>query len=287
MTAKINTTVLMSGPDFMSDASAINPYMVKDAPIDIAGAKAEHQAILECLQSAGVRVVQVLPPADCQDGVYTANWALVRGDKAVLSTLPAARKDEEAYAEKVLKDLGKTVFKVPNGLHFSGQGDALPCGNYLFMGSGYRTDPAAHQFVADTLGYQAVSLRAVPKRNFFGLPVKNKDSGWPDSFFYDLDLALSVISPTLIAWCPQAFTPASRAKIRSLKDLEKVEVSFSEAKRAFACNLVSTGKTVIMSAHAPNFKAQLESRGFKVLTPEIKELAKGGGYIRCTTLTLE
>ena len=30
----------------------------------------------------------------------------------------------------------------------------------------------------------------------------------------------------------------------------------------------------------------LESRGLRVFTPEITELAKGGGYIRCTTLTL-
>jgi N-dimethylarginine dimethylaminohydrolase len=41
-----------------------------------------------------------------------------------------------------------------------------------------------------------------------------------------------------------------------------------------------------MSALAPKFKAKLESLGFKVITPEITELAKGGGYIRCTTLTL-
>jgi len=50
---------------------------------------------------------------------------------------------------------------------------------------------------------------------------------------------------------------------------------------------VSTGETVIMGAHAPVFKAELESRGFTVVTPEITELLKGGGYIRCTTLTLD
>lgn len=277
----------MSGADHMAGESAINPYMIKDAPIDRAGAQAEHQAIKEALRSAGVSIVQVPAPADCQDGVYTANWALVRGNKAVLSSLPNARKGEEPYAEKVLRDLGKTIYKVPEGLRFSGQGDALPCGNYLFLGSGYRTDPAVHQFVADTLGYQAVSLRTIPQRNWFGLPVKNKDSGWPDSYFYDIDLALSVITPKLIAWCPKAFTRASQAKIRAINDIDKIEVSFDEAKHAFACNLVSTGKTVIMSADAPDFKAALEGHGLKVVTPEIKELAKGGGYIRCTTLTLD
>ena len=41
-----------------------------------------------------------------------------------------------------------------------------------------------------------------------------------------------------------------------------------------------------MSAHAPKLQAELENRGLNVITPEIHELAKGGGYIRCTTLTL-
>ncbi len=289
-----NTQVLMSGADFFDDSAAINPFMNKNVPIDRTKAQAEHDHIQEALRQAGVEVVQVAPPPDCQDGVYTANWALVRGDKAVLATLPNARKNEEPYAEQVLKDLGKKVFRVPNGIHFSGQGDALPCGNFLFAGSGYRTQKPAHDFIADTLGYTVISLQTVPKRNFFGLgkPVINKDSGWPDSFFYDIDLALAVLripSDTqkgLIAWCPKAFTPESRKTLRAFDAVEKIEVSYAEAKNAFACNLVSTGETVIMSAHAPKLKAELEARDFRVITPEITELAKGGGYIRCTTLTL-
>nr|MDQ3093776.1 amidinotransferase [bacterium] len=62
---------------------------------------------------------------------------------------------------------------------------------------------------------------------------------------------------------------------------------FKEAQYAFACNLVSTGETVVMSAFAPQLKAELERRGLKVLTPVVTELGKGGGFIRCTTLTLD
>lgn len=283
----INTTVLMSGANFFGDGQAINPYMHKDAPIDIPKAQAEHDSIRSALERAGVTVIKVDPPAACQDGVYTANWALVRGNKAVMSSLPDARKGEEPYAENILRDQGKTIYKVPDGLHFSGQGDALPCGKYLFCGSGYRTDAAAHQFVADTLGYQAISLQTIPERTWYGRPVINADSGWPDSFFYDIDLALSVLGPSLIAWCPRAFTRQSRAKIRAIKDIEKIEVSFAEAKKAFACNLVSTGEVVIMSDNAPKLRAAIEAHGLRVVSPDISELLKGGGYIRCTTLTLD
>lgn len=283
----------MSGAQYFDDSAAINPFMNKTVPVDREKAQAEHDTIHQALHDAGVEVITVPAPKDCQDGVYTANWALVRGDKAVLATLPNARRGEEPYAEQVLKDLGKTVFRVPNGVHFSGQGDALPCGNYLFAGTGYRTEKPAHDFVANMLGYEVISLQTIPKRNWLGRPVTNKDSGWPDSFFYDIDLALSILrSPGdkgekgLIAWCPEAFTKSSRKFLRDFDGVEKIEVSFKEAKYAFACNLVSTGETVVMSAHAPEFTAKLFERGFKVITPEISELAKGGGYIRCTTLTL-
>jgi N-dimethylarginine dimethylaminohydrolase len=292
MSAQFNTIVLMSGVDYFDDGQAINPFMDKNVKINIEKARAEHQEIRQALQSAGVEVKIVPPPKDCQDGVYTANWALVRGGKAVLSNLPNARQGEEPYAEKVLKDLGKTTYKIPGGVHFSGQGDALPCGNYLFAGTGYRTQPEAHKFVADALSYSVINLQTIPKKTWYGKAVINHDSGWPDSYFYDIDLALAVLrQPSanqkgLIAWCPDAFMPQSRKRITAFDGVDKIEVDFNEAKKGFATNLVSTGETVVMSANAPKFKTQLEKLGFKVITPQITELAKGGGYIRCTTLTL-
>lgn len=282
--ALINKTVLMSGVEYFSDDFAINPYMDASVAIDMQQAQNEHLAIRAALEASGVKVIKVDPPANCQDGVYTANWGLCRGNKIVLSSLPNKRKDEEPYAEKVLKDLGKELLKPP--YRFSGQGDALPCDNLLFVGSNYRTDPQIHQFLAQELGFEVVGLQTIPKTDDQGNPINNEITGWSDSFFYDLDLALAVLSPNLIAWCPEAFVPESQEKIRSL-NIEKIEVSFVEATKGFACNLVSTGETVIMSAHAPQFKAAVEAKGFKTITPEVIELGKGGGYIRCTTLTLD
>lgn len=291
MSHRINTQVLMSGADYFSNAAAINPFMHTNEAIDRTKAQQEHDHIREALHKAGIEVIKVAPPKDCQDGVYTANWALTRGNKAVIAKLPNARKNEESYAEQVLKDLGKEIIHIPVE-RFSGQGDALPCGNILFMGSHYRTDRTAHAFIGQTLGFEVISLQTVPKKTWYRKAVVNKSSGWPDSFFYDVDLALAVIKPVtpdqkgLIAWCPDAFTKASQQTIHNLASVDKIEVSYHEAKEAFACNLVSTGETVIMSAHAPQLQANLKTHGLKIITPEISELAKGGGYIRCTTLTL-
>lgn len=291
----------MSGVDYFDDGQAINPFMDSSIKIDLDAAAKEHAAIKQALEGAGVTVRQVTPPASCQDGVYTANWALVRGNKAVMSRLPNARKGEEAYAAQVLRDVGKEVIDLPEHLvRWSGQGDALPCGNFLFAGSAYRSDPAAQQFVAETLGYELIQLQTVPFRSLFGYhngrfgwPATNKASGWHDSFYYDIDLALSVLKfpegdqKGLIAWCPAAFTRKSQAILRAFDSVDKIEVSEAEAKQAFACNLVSTGTHVIMNAGATNFAQALRERGLEPVLLSNPELGKGGGSIRCTTLTLD
>jgi N-dimethylarginine dimethylaminohydrolase len=289
--ALINTTVLMSGVDYFDDSQAINPFMDASG-INRETAAAEHNKIRHALERAGVTVIKVTPPADCQDGVYTANWALVRGDKAVMSRLPGARKAEEPYAEQILRSQGKEVIHIPGELRHSGQGDALPCGNYLFCGSGYRSNVEAQEFVAEQLGYDRVQLRTVPLQDANGQPVINSYSGWPDSFYYDLDLALSILrAPSegqkgLIAWCPDAFMPESQKTLRSFTEVDKIEVSELEARQAFACNLVSTGETVIMNAAAIEFAKAIEAHGLKTIRLNNPELGKGGGSIRCTTLTL-
>lgn len=278
----------MSGADYFSDNYAINAYMDARLPVDKTRAMDEHMSIRNALTSIGIHVVQVPPPLDCQDGVYTANWGLCRGNKALLSALPNKRQAETPYAEKVLTNLGKTISRLPDGLRFSGQGDALPCGNYLFTGSVYRTDTAAYDHIQKILGYEVIGLQTIPKRRWWGhgTSVTNRITGWPDSYYYDLDLALAILTPELIAYCPEAFVPASRQKLESLP-LKKIRVSIKEARRGFACNLVSSGKTVVMSVHAPKLKAAVEAAGLKTITPEVTELGKGGGYIRCTTLTLD
>lgn len=287
----LNSHVLMSNANYFSVKAAINPYYHQGETLNIEGAMQEHSTIRDLLIEAGVEVTQVPAPQDSQDGVYTANWALVRGKKAVLSRLPDVRQAEEAHAEKVLADMGIEVIHVPDGLRFSGQGDALPYGDYLFCGQGYRADVEAQIFAAEQLGYRRIQLQTIPELDINGDPVVNKVSGWADSFFYDIDLTLAVIrlpqngTKGLIAYCKEAFTPESREILDKFDDAEKILISLEEATEAFACNLISTGETVIMSNKAPKLKAELENRGLKVVTPHITELVKGGGYIRCTTLS--
>jgi N-dimethylarginine dimethylaminohydrolase len=292
----INQTVLMSGADYFGDDDAINDLMDAKVPVDVAKARAEHSLIKSSLEQAGVTVRTVAPPADCQDGVYTANWALVRGRRALMSRLPKQRQPEEAYAREVVKKQGLTPVILPTEVaRFSGQGDALPCGDVLFTQSPYRTTLDAHAHIKELLGFrEVISLRTKPARIFVYGPARvNRLTGLPDSPTYDIDLALAVLKfpghgqKGLIAYCPAVFERASRRLLRGRDDFDKIEVSRRECLKAFALNLVSTGQTVVMNAGAPRFQAALEAHGLKTVALDLPELKKGGGSIRCSTLTLD
>ena len=178
--------------------------------------------------------------------------------------------------------LGKRLSK----LHTISAAKATPSrqGTYFFPVA-ITAQPRMHHFLASELGYEVISLRAVPELDSIGREVTNHLTGWPDSFFYDIDLAISVLTPDLIAWYPDAFTPESQDKIRAT-NIHKIEVERVEALN-FACNLISTGNTVVMGDRAPKLKAAIEGIGLTTVTLDVRELGKGGGYIRCTTLTLD
>jgi N-dimethylarginine dimethylaminohydrolase len=293
---QINKHVLMSGAQYFGDYDAINVLMDSHIPVDVDKAIAEHASIRQALESAGISVQQVSAPKDCQDGVYCANWGLVRNGKILLSRLPNKRKPEEAYAQLAAKELGVELLTLPENVErFSGQGDALPCGKVVFTQSPFRTTVQAHQYLKDWLGFsEVIALQTKPARWFkFGPAKKNKVTGWPDSPTYDIDLAIAILKwpsenqKALIAYCPTAFKRKSLQTLRNYTAADKIEVSHVEAFNAFALNLVSTGETVIMNSGAPDFQAALEAHGLKTIALDLPELRKGGGSIRCSTLTLD
>lgn len=281
----INQKLLVSGADYFADTYEINPYYAEKG-INIAKAKAEHADIVRCFKEAGIEIIQVKPPKDCQDGVYTANWALVKDGVAVMARLPEARKGEEAYAKAQLEQLGIKTLLAPGNHLYSGQGDSLICGKYLFAGQGFRSDSESQAFAAKTFGLKLIQLQAKPQLNDDGSIHINPFTNHADSFWYDLDLAVSVIDEHTIAYCKDALDEESNRKIDALTDLDKIVVDLDECTKGFANNLVSTGKHVIMSNKAPKLQAALEKRGLICLTPDVTELKKGGGYIRCVSLWL-
>ena len=262
----MNKTLLVSDADNFSVEFEINPYMHKVDQPDWDLAVVEHEAIVAAHLNAGRRTEYIPTVSGCPDMVYTANAALVRGGRAMLAQLPPEREPELPHFRRWFLERGYDVVDAP--YQFSGQGDALAFGSRLFAGSGWRTDAAVHPVIADTLGYDVVPVHTISDR------------------WYDIDLAIAVITPETVAWCPEAFDPRSRSTIRELSGVELIEVSLEEAE-LFALNLVSDTDTVTMTTGAPELAQTLRDRGFRVVELSTEQLKKGGGGVRCTALALD
>jgi N-dimethylarginine dimethylaminohydrolase len=261
----VNTDLLVSDTRHYRIDYEINPYMSVGLQPDPERAAAEHHSIVDAHRAAG-RAVEYLPSApECPDMVYTANTAVVVGDRAVLGRPPGPRLPEIPYVRKWLAQRGYEVLDAPYS--FSGQGDALHCGPLMLAASGQRTDPRMHAVLADHLGLEVVPLCT---------------SG---PLWYDLDLAVAVIdSPRTVAYCPEALDESSSYALHGL-GLDLIKVTAEEAAK-FALNLISDGDTVTMTTGAPLLAAELRERGFRVVELDTTELRKGGGGVRCTALTL-
>ena len=226
----------MSGAEYFDDHDAINAYMDDHVPVDVDKAIAEHNSIQAAFREAGIEVIKVDAPIDCQDGVYAANWALISGKKALMANLPNKRRSEEPYAEEILKAQGFEIIKFPRDFAFSGQGDSLPCGKYLFTGTSYRTSPEMHPLLARETGLQVINVQTIPQTDKSGAPVTNKVTGWPDSFFYDIDLAIAVIRAPSNSQCTHDMHTSNGSAFSQRVTEEAVvhygELSNTEEKRA-------------------------------------------------------
>jgi N-dimethylarginine dimethylaminohydrolase len=270
--AAMNSEILVCDAAYFRIEYEINPYMDTGLQPDVQAAIAEHEAIVRAHRATG-RYVRHIPAAwECPDMVYTATAAVVRGSRAVLGAPPPERKSEVPYFRDWLEADGFEVLEAP--YPFSGQGDALACGELLLAGYGQRTDRRMHAVLGEYLDYdadQVVALRTVSAQ------------------WYDLDLAVAVVAADTVAYHPHALDEPSRQRLQGLhrdRGVDLVEVSTAEAAR-FALNLVSDGTTVTMTAGAPRLAADLRARGFTVVELDTTELRKGGGGVRCTALTLD
>lgn len=262
----MNSEMLMSDTKHFRIDYAINPYMDTEVQPDPAAAATEFDAIVSA-HIAAHRKVEYLPSApECPDMVFTANAAVIQGSKAVLGNPPPEREAEMPYFEEWLTGRGYEVIQAPYA--FSGQGDALAFGDLLLAGYGHRTDRRMLAVLARELNYEIMPLSTVSPR------------------WFDLDLAVAVIRPPdTLAYCPQALDTPSRQRLRRL-GVDLIEVSVEEASH-FALNLISDGTIVTMSQGAPRLAGALRDRDLEIVELETTELAKAGGGIRCTALTLD
>lgn len=257
---------LMVRPAYFDVEYSINPWMDPAKPTDTELATAQWEWLRDLFLDLGHRVELLDPVPGLPDMVYAANGATVVNGRALVARFRhrQRRPESAAYTEWFARH-GYHDVRQASWLN-EGEGDFLVAGARILAGTGFRTDPRAHEEAA----------------GFFGLPVVGLTL--TDPRHYHLDTALAVLTGDLIAYWPEAFTEESRRQLEWLYP-DAVIASAAHAA-AFGLNAVSDGRHVVLPQAATRLSAQLRERGFEPIGADLSELLKGGGSVKCCTLEL-
>ncbi len=257
---------LMCRPDYFEVSYAINPWMDTTVPVDVRLAVAQWTGLKRTFEDIGHIVELIDPVPGLPDMVYAANGALVIGNLGLGAsfTHPERQPEGALYFER-LRSLGLDAVAEPTATN-EGEGDFLVVGDLILAGTGFRTDPRAHDEVQEVFGRPVVTLQLI------------------DSRYYHLDTALAVLDDDNVAYFPGAFSDGSRRVLERLFP-DAVIASAADAE-VLGLNAVSDGKHVVLTHAALDLHEQLRSHGYDPIGVDLSELLKGGGSVKCCTLEL-
>src|SRR5262245_53443411 len=124
--------ILMCPPEHYGIEYEINPWMSRERGADHPLAAQQWTTLFNLLTGLGAHVSLVTPAAGLPDLVFTANAALIHGQRAILSHFRhPQRQGEEPLFAAWFEQHGFGVEHLPVDRYFEGAGDALFCGPTL------------------------------------------------------------------------------------------------------------------------------------------------------------
>jgi N-dimethylarginine dimethylaminohydrolase len=244
------------------------------APLDLALAQAQHDAIAEAYRSDGV-AVHYVEPAETPppNQMFCADLVFMTPEGAILAR-PAStvRAGEERWLARRLADLGIPILRTLTGTAtFEGADAAWLDPRTVLIGLGLRTNVAAVAQIETTLAEIGVDL--VPVDLPFGT-------------MHLMGLLRIVDRDLAIAW-PRR-TPF--AAVAALRD-RGVEVAFlpheADNRQNAAFNFVALGpRKVLMAGGFPELEDFFAALGLDCVPVTVTELAKAAGGIGCLSAVL-
>ncbi len=214
--------------------------------------------------------IELMTPREgLPDLVFTANAGLVLGNDAIISRfVHPERQGEEPHFKAWFALQGYAVHQLPRDVHFEGAGDALLDRGepWLWAGYGFRSSLRSHEYLANWLDVDVVSLKLVDNR------------------FYHLDTCFCPLGDGYVMYYPGAFDAESRGRIEARVPVgRRIVVEEADAAQ-FACNAINLGVIVVMNRASHGLKTRLASAGFEVIETQLDEFLKAGGAAKCLTL---
>ncbi len=258
--------VLMCSPKYFSVAYEINPWMKTFSQIDKKEAYKQWLALVQYYKSLGTYIELISPRKEFPDMVFTANAGLVYQDIFFPSNFRyRERGGERKFFTEWFKSKGYKIVNIPANISFEGCGDALFCGNKLFVGYGFRTDKKILKFLSKYIkGPEIIPL------------------GLSNPYFYHLDTCFLPLPNGQFVYYPDAFDDESRLILERYSSYEVTE----EFCVNYGCNLVAIGKILITTFNDYSLKDICQKDGLSVKVLKMDEFIKSGGGVRCLTLFL-
>src|SRR5712692_467658 len=229
-------------------------------PIALATAQEQHQAYEKLLEKLGARVISLPAEPDLPDSMFVEDPAIVLDELAVILPLGTATRRREApsLAQALAKFRKLETISLPGTLE---GGDVLGIGRRLFVGLTQRSNAEGIRQLAAILAPHHYEVIAVPVTGCLHLKSAVTHLG----------------RNTLLAnraWFDT--TP--------LAGHEWIDVDPAEPH---AANALALGGTIIFPASFPCTRAQIEARGFSVITIDISELQKAESGLTCSSILFD
>lgn len=259
-------------------AATDNRYMVPGTPIDLVRAHAQHQALARELSELGLPVVLVSGQPGLDDAVYPNNVYATTSDRAIIGAMRHPVRQREAAREDVRGLLTGLLKKKLWDL--SGRDLVAELTGPLVL------DRARGIGICGLTG-RADRAGAAAMHEAFGLRLTYVCDLVPEEYHTNLVLAL-LAGRGAVVYPPSFRDPDGvLAVLRQIYGDEGVLVLSDAEKAAFCGNcLAVTDRVVMMSRTAGAAltgasRRRLAAWGFDIATPDVTELEKGGGSLRC------
>lgn len=268
--------VLLGNPSALRVEEVQNPLMAAadGTPhrIDANRAMQQWTAMRDALQQVGLICLSLEPDPTLPDSCFTANPSFVmpvsvdrREVWLAHMRFPSRRKEVELH-RSFFHAAGFLLRQMPEHVqNFEGHGDGLwhPGRFLLHAGYGSRTDVAAWEVIQDF--YPALDILLYP------LQPGNQ---------YHTDTALAVLDENTALVVPSAFDADGLALLHAaFKDI--LPLSDAQGAALLGNAFCPDGKHVFLPAGDAELSAQIEARGFQVITLDLSEFHQAGGSVFC------
>jgi len=239
-------------------ADCLLSFVERDV-IDVARARAQHDAYRGALEALGCEVLELPADQDYPDCVFVEDVALAF-DEVAIATRPGAqsRRDEGTPVLEVLGSM-RPVHRIEAPGTLDG-GDVLRIGKRVFVGVSARSNGPGHQQLGDLLAPYGYTVESVAIRDCLHLK----------SAVTQVGENAVLINPAWVDVAP--FTA-----------YDCIEVDPTEQH---AANALRVGDTLVYPDSFPYTLARLRAAGIEVVTVDVSELQKAEGAVTCCSILL-